>query len=138
MPRWTVRQGVPGARGKGAAMRVVLRVLLAEFAVTWVILLAGWMRVAAQIRPFALATLRARLGRRWWRTGLGLLIGLPVVAGWPAMFRLSPAWAQEIHGNWLNLAIPWWLLVGVGGAVFLLTELSAARQDRWQASSAQD
>ncbi|MGP8000479.1 MAG: hypothetical protein ACLPKI_24625 [Streptosporangiaceae bacterium] len=119
-------------------MRVVLRVVLCEFAVTWVMLLVGWMRVAAQIRPFAVDTVRARLGRRRWRTGLGLLIGLPVVAGWPVLFRLSPVWAQEIHGDWLNLAIPWWLLVGVGGGLLLAGELSAARQARWQASSAGD
>jgi len=111
-------------------MRLVLRVLLGEFALTWVVLLAGWVRLAAQIWPFARDSLRAGFRGRAWRAGLGLLVGLPVVAGWPVLFLVSPVWAAATHGDWLKIAIPWWLIVGAGGAVVLVAELTAARTER--------
>jgi hypothetical protein len=111
-------------------MRLVLRVLLGEFALTSAVLLAGWIRLAAQIWPFARDSLRAGFRGRAWRAGLGLLVGLPVVAGWPVLFLVSPVWAAATHGDWLKIAIPWWLIVGAGGAVVLVAELTAARTER--------
>jgi hypothetical protein len=103
-------------------MRLVLRVLLVECALSWAMLLAGYVRVARQIWPFATARFRGRN----WRAGLGLLVGLPIIAGWPAMF-LARGLARPTHGDWLNLAIPWWLMIGVGGAVLLVvTKVRAA------------
>jgi hypothetical protein len=107
-------------------MRLLLRVLLGEFALSWAMLLAGWVRLATQIWPFARDSLRAGFRGRAWRTGLGLLVGLPVVAGWPVLFLVSPVWAAATHGDWLKIAIPWWLIVGAGGAVLLAAEFTAA------------
>ncbi len=102
-------------------MRLVLRVLFVECALSWAMLLAGYVRVAWQIWPFATAGFRGRN----WRLGLGLLIGLPVAAGWPAMF-LSSSLARSTHGNWLNLAIPWWITIGAAGLVLLIAKLGVA------------
>ncbi len=103
-------------------MRLVLRVLLVECALSWLLLLAGYVQVARQIWPFATARLRGRN----WRVGLGLLAGLPIVAGWPVMF-LARGVAGYTGGDWLNLAIPWWVLVGTGGTmVLVVTKLRAA------------
>lgn len=96
-------------------MRIVLRVLLVECALSWVMLLAGYVHVARQIWPFATARFRGRN----WRVGLGLLAGLPVAVGWPAMF-LARGLATSVHGDWLNLAIPWWVMLGAAGAVLLV------------------
>jgi hypothetical protein len=103
-------------------MRLVLRVLFVECALSWALLLAGYVRVAAQIWPFATAGFRGRD----WRVGLGVLVGLPIVAGWPAMFA-SPSLARATHGDWLNLAIPWWIMVGAAGSVLVVARLNAAR-----------
>ena len=103
-------------------MRIVLRVLLVECALSWVMLLAGYVGVARQIWPHATARFRGRN----WRVGLGLLIGLPLAAGWPAMF-LARGLATSTHGDWLNLAIPWWLILGAaGGVVLAVTKIRAA------------
>ncbi len=103
-------------------MRLVLRVLLVDFALSWVLLLAGYVQVARQIWPFATAGLRGRN----WRGALGLLAGLPVLAGWPAMF-LARGLATSTHGDWLNLAIPWWVMIGAAGAaVLVVTKVRAA------------
>jgi hypothetical protein len=103
-------------------MRLVLRVLFVECALSWVLLLAGYVRVAKQIWPFATAPFRGRN----WRVGLGLLVGLPVVAGWPAMFAARGV-AVSTGGDWLNLAIPWWVLIGTGGSLVLVAmKLTAA------------
>lgn len=96
-------------------MRVVLRVLLVECALSWVMLLAGYARVAQQIWPHATARFRGRN----WRVGLGLLVGLPIAAGWPAMF-LARGLGTSVHGDWLNLAIPWWVMLGAAGSVLLV------------------
>ena len=96
-------------------MRVVLRVLLVECALSWVLLLAGYARVAQQIWPHATARFRGRN----WRVGLGLLVGLPIAAGWPAMF-LARGLGRSVHGDWLNLAIPWWVMLGAAGSVLLV------------------
>lgn len=103
-------------------MRLVLRVLFVECALSWVLLLAGYVRVAQQIWPVATARFRGRN----WRVGLGLLVGLPIVAGWPVMF-LARGVATYTGGDWLNLAIPWWVLVGTAGSmVVVVTKLRAA------------
>jgi hypothetical protein len=103
-------------------MRLVLRVLLVECALSWVLLLAGYVQVARQIWPHATARFRGRN----WRAGLGLLIGLPIAAGWPVMF-LAPGQATSVHGDWLNLAIPWWVMLGAAGSVVLVvTKVRAA------------
>ncbi|MGE5289483.1 MAG: hypothetical protein ACM3ML_20245 [Micromonosporaceae bacterium] len=103
-------------------MRVVMRVLFFEFALSWALLLAGWIRVAVQIWPFVMGTLKAGFRGRAWRVGLGLLVGLPVVAGWPVL--LWPVQAEYMHGDWLKMAIPWWVLIGAVGSLLLATKVS--------------
>jgi hypothetical protein len=106
-------------------MRLVMRVLLFEFTVSSALVLAGWIRVTAQVWPFAMDSLKAGFGgrawaRTWartWRAGLGLLVGLPVVAGWPVL--LSPVLMKYTSGDWLTIAIPWWVLAGAVGALLL-------------------
>jgi len=98
-------------------MRLVLRVLFVEFALSWAMVLAGAVRVAAQIWPFARQSLAAGFQNRAWRVSLGLLVAVPVAAGWPALFL--PAQAQGAAGDWLKIAIPWWILLGALGAQLL-------------------
>jgi hypothetical protein len=106
-------------------MRLVMRVLLIESVLSWAMVLAGWTRIAVLIRPFALQSLQAVAWDRAWRVGLSLLVGLPIVAGWPVL--LKPALSGYTHGDWVNLAIPWWLLVGITGLFLLGAEIRAAR-----------
>jgi len=103
-------------------MRLVLRVLFVEFAVSWAMVLAGSAHVAMQIWPFVKRPLKIRLQSRAWRVGLGLMIAVPVVAGWPALFL--PAQAEYAAGDWLKIAIPWWVLIGVLGAELLVARLT--------------
>lgn len=103
-------------------MRLVLRVLFFEFALSWAMMLAGQVRVAMQAWPFAKRPLHARFHSRAWRMGLGLLMGIPVVAGWPALFSLAQP--ENVGGDWLKIAIPWWILVGVLGAEMLAARLT--------------
>ena len=107
-------------------MRFVLRVLFFEFALSWAMVLAGAARVAAQIWPFARQSFSAGFQNRAWRVGLGLLVAVPVVAGWPVMFM--PTQAQNAGGDWLKIAIPWWILVGVLGAQMLAAGLTGSRE----------
>lgn len=102
-------------------MRVVLRVLFFEFALSWAMVLAGPVRVAIQLCQLARQSGRRR--RRAWRLGAMLFIGIPVVAGWPALFL--PVQAQDAAGNWLKIAIPWWILIGALGAQALAVRLTA-------------
>ena len=104
-------------------MRLVLRVLFFEVVLSWAMLLAGSVHVAMQIWPFVKRSLKIRPQSRAWRVGLGLMIGIPVVAGWPALFL--PAQAEYAAGDWLKIAIPWWVLIGVLGAEMLLARLTA-------------
>lgn len=106
-------------------MRLVLRVLFFEFALSWALVLAGWIRVAVQVRPFLLGTRRAGAGRAW-RVGSGLLIGVPAV-GWPLLFRFSSVWAADVHRGWLNVAIAWWILLGVCGALVVVARVCEER-----------
>jgi hypothetical protein len=105
-------------------MRLVLRVLFCEFALSWALVVAGSMRVATQIWPFARQSLRAGLRSRAWRVSIGLLVVMPVVAGWPALF--IPSQAENAAGNWLKIAIPWWVLIGAIGAQLLAARFTKA------------
>lgn len=102
-------------------MRLVLRVLFFEFALSWAMVLAGPVRVAWQMVQFARQSARRR--RRAWRLGLSLLVAIPVVAGWPALFL--PVQAEDAAGNWLKIAIPWWILIGALGAQAVAVRLTA-------------
>lgn len=110
-------------------MRLVMRVLLVEFTLSSALLLAGWIRAAVQVWPFAMDSLKAgfdahprvRAWARNWRAGLGLLVGLPVVAGWPVL--LSPVLAKYTSGDWLNLAVVWWVLAGAFGGLLLAAKI---------------
>ena len=61
-------------------MRVVLRVLFFEFSLAWALLLAGSVRVTAQLLPFFTQTISAAWRDRW-RVRTGLLIGIPALGG---------------------------------------------------------
>ncbi len=106
-------------------MRLLLRVLFIECALSWVLVLAGYARVAQQIWPVATAHFRGRN----WRAGLGVLVGLPIVAGWPVLF-LARGVAVYTGGDWLNLAIPWWLMIGTGGSLVLVVMKVNAAESR--------
>jgi hypothetical protein len=114
--------GLP-CRREGAAVRLVLRVLFFEVALSWAMVLAGSVHVAIRIWPLVMHSLKARLRGHAWRVGLGLVIGIPVVAGWPALFL--PTQAQSAAGDWLKIAIPWWILLGALGAEVLAARLAA-------------
>jgi hypothetical protein len=104
-------------------MRLALRVLFFEFALWWAMVLAGSARVAVQIGPFVTQSLKPRLQSRACRVGLRLMIGIPVVAGWPALFL--PVQAEYAAGDWLKIAIPWWIVIGALSAEILLARLAA-------------
>jgi hypothetical protein len=106
-------------------MRLMLRVLLFEFVLSWAMVLAGLTRVASQICLVVGHSLPAPLRGRGWRTGLGLMIAIPVIAGWPVLFM--PAQAEYAAGDWLAIAIPWWILIGVLGLRVLALRLTADR-----------
>jgi hypothetical protein len=106
-------------------MRLVLRVLLFEFVLSWAMMLAGSIRVATQICAVAAHPLQACFRRRGWRVGLGLTIAIPVVAGWPALFL--PTQAEYASGDWLAIAIPWWVVIGTLGAEMLAVRLMARK-----------
>jgi hypothetical protein len=101
-------------------MRLVMRVLFFESALSWLIVLAGSIRVVAQVWPFAVDTLKAGFRGRAWRVGLGLL----VVAGWPVL--LSLVLAKYTSGDWLKVAAFWWLLTGALGCLLLVAKVSEA------------
>lgn len=104
-------------------MRLVLRVLFVEFALSWAMMLAGTTHVARLIWPVAARSAKTRFRSRAWRAGLGLAVAVPVVAGWPALFL--PSQAEYAGGNWLKIAVPWWVLVGALGAEMLVMRFTA-------------
>jgi hypothetical protein len=106
-------------------MRLVLRVLFVEFALSWAMVLAGSAHVARLVWPLVARSLKTRFRSRGWRVGLGLVVAIPVVAGWPVLFW--PAQAEYAGGNWLKIAIPWWVLIGALGAEMLMARLTADR-----------
>ncbi len=106
-------------------MRLVLRYLLIEFSLAWAMVLAGFIRAGVQIWQFFANSLRAGLRRRRWRLCLGLLVGLPVVAGWPLLFSLAEA--RPGYEAWLQgIAIPWWLVLGGIVSVHLVARAGKA------------
>ena len=115
-------------------MRLMLRILFFECALSSVVLVAGWVRVSVQVWPFAVGSLKARFGgRAWartWRTSLALLVGVPVVIGWPVL--LSSELARYTSGDWLKVAALWWVLVGAVGGLLLVAEAieAAPRAER--------
>jgi hypothetical protein len=114
-PRPEIR---PRLSSKKAAMRVVMRILFIEFSAAWVMVLAGMVRTGLQAVPLFAGTL-ATAGRRvGWRAGLGTLVGLPVVAGWPLLFWLIQA-EQGYHAWMKGIAIPWWIVLACCGLVVL-------------------
>jgi hypothetical protein len=106
-------------------MRLMLRVLLFEFVLSWAMVLAGLVRVAMQIWLLVRHSLSTRLRGRGWRMGLGIMIAIPVIAGWPVLFL--PTQAEYAAGDWLAIAIPWWILIGVLGLKMLAVRLTAGR-----------
>jgi hypothetical protein len=104
-------------------MRLVMRVLLFESALSWLVVLAGWIRVVGQVWPFAVGTLKAGFRGRAWRVGLGLL----VAAGWPV--PLSLVIAKHTPGDWLKVAALWWVLTGALGCLLLVAKGSEAASD---------
>jgi hypothetical protein len=105
-------------------MRLVIRVLIFESALSWAMILAGWVRIGFQVGPVALRGLKAGSLGRIWRVGLGLLIGLPVGVGWPVL--MSPALARYTSGDWLKLAVIWWVIVGAVGLLLLVAKVTEA------------
>jgi hypothetical protein len=66
---WWRGPAVVGARtAKGAAMRLVLRVLFFEVALSWTMVVAGWVHFAVRAWPFARNTLKAGFRRLWTNT----------------------------------------------------------------------
>jgi hypothetical protein len=53
------------------------------------------------------------------------MIAIPVIAGWPALFL--PTQAENAAGDWLTIAIPWWILIGVLGLRMFALRLTADR-----------
>ena len=106
-------------------MRLVLRILFVEFALSWAMVLAGPAHVARQLWPFVAGSVKTRFRSRAWRAGLCLVIAIPAVAGWPALFL--PAQQEYAGGDWLKIAVPWWVVVGALGAEMLVARLIADR-----------
>jgi hypothetical protein len=102
-------------------MRVVLRLLFFEFSLAWALLVAGSVRVTAQLWPL----FAQKVGAGWrdrWRVRTGLLIGIPITAGWPLLFSLGQA--RNGYQDWLQaIAFPWWIVVGVYGLRILLARV---------------
>jgi hypothetical protein len=107
-------------------MRLVVRVLLVESLLSWGIVLAGAVRAGVQVWSFLAETLAAAFRSRALRMGLGLLIGVPVVVGWPLLFRFVRA--QHVYQVWFNVAVWWWvLLAGTGAFVALAARVSTVK-----------
>ena len=105
-------------------MRFVVRVLLVESLLSWGMVLAGAMRAGAQILPFFVDSLAGAFRSRALRVGLGLLVGVPVVVGWPLLFQFVRE--QHVYQFWFNVAVWWWVLLGGTGAfVALAARVSA-------------
>ena len=107
-------------------MRLVVRILLAESLLSWGMVVAGALRTGAQMWSFFTESVMAAFRSRALRIGLGLLIGVPIVVGWPLLFRLVRA--QRVYQVWFNVALWWWVLLGgLGLFVALATKVSTAK-----------
>jgi hypothetical protein len=116
-------------------MRLVLRVLFFEFALSWAAVVAGCARVAVQIWPHVKEPLKAGFRSRALREGLGIAVGLAIVGGWPAL--LSPIHSGT-PGDWLAVAEPWWAIATPVCAVMLATKISEMRSRRAAVPAAGD
>jgi hypothetical protein len=120
----TSQGDLPGRR-KGH-MRLVLRVFLVESLLPWVLVLAGAVRTGLQIWSFSMDSVAAAFQSRALRMGLGFLIGVPIVVGWPLLFRFVRA--QHVYQLWFDVALWWWVLLGGTGAfVALAARVSAVK-----------
>ena len=103
-------------------MRVLLRILLIEFSVAWLLVLAGMVQAGLQALPFFahnVVSVVASAGRRiGWRRFLVFFVGGPIVVGWPLMFVLIET-DRGYHAWMRGIAIPWWIVVGCGGLMLL-------------------
>ena len=103
-------------------MRVLLRILLIEFSVAWLLVLAGMVQAGLQALPFFahnVVSVVASAGRRiGWRRFLVFFVGGPIVVGWPLMFVLMET-ERGYHAWMRGIAIPWWIVVGCGGLMLL-------------------
>jgi hypothetical protein len=107
-------------------MRVVLRALLVESLLSWAMVIAGAVRTGAQMWSFAADSVAAAVRSRAVRVGLGLVVGVPVVVGWPLLFRFVRA--QHVYQVWFSVAVWWWVLLGGTGAfVALAARVSAVK-----------
>ena len=105
-------------------MRLVMRVLLVESLLAWAMVLVGAARMGLQIWSLSADSVAAVFRRRALRMGLGLLIGVPVVVGWPVLFRFVRA--HHLYQVWFSVALWWWILLGgLGAFVALAARVSA-------------
>lgn len=87
-------------------MGVVARCLFTGLWRVWAQVAAESVSVGARFWPLVGGAIVAAARAR--RACLAVLIGVPVVAGWPLLYRTQP-------GDWLHIAVPWWILLGVTG-----------------------
>jgi hypothetical protein len=109
-------------------MRVVLRVLFFEFALSWTMVIAGCARVAVQVWPHVKDPLKAGFRSRALREGLGILVGLVVIAGWPALLSLIHTGTGA--GDWLDVAEPWWAIAGPVCCLMIAAKICEERSRR--------
>ena len=109
-------------------MRLVLRVLLIESLLSWGMVLAGAVRTGLQIWSFSMDSVAAAFQSRALRMGLGLLIGVPIVVGWPLLFRFVRA--QHVYQLWFDVALWWWVLLGGTGAFVALAASASTVKPR--------
>ena len=108
-------------------MRLVVRILLAESLLSWGMVVAGALRTGAQMWSIITDSVTAAFRSRALRMGLGLLIGVPVVVGWPLLFQFVRA--QNVYQVWFNVALWWWVLLGgLGAFVALAAKASTVKQ----------
>jgi len=102
-------------------MPLVVRLLFTGFWLAWARAVSRCVSAGVRIGPSfgraVMAGVRAR------RVCLGVLVGFPVVTGWPLLFLLI----QTRHGyrHWLQgIAIPWWIIIGATTLVLLAARAS--------------
>lgn len=108
-------------------MRIVLRILLVEFSVAWLMVLAGMVHAGLQALPFFARTIAAAGRRIGWHRFLGFSVGGPVVVGWPLLFWLMET--EKGYHLWMRgIAIPWWIVVGCSSLVILASRAQNSAQ----------
>jgi hypothetical protein len=116
-------------------MRLMVRILLAESLLSWGMVVAGALRTGAQMWTFFTDSVTAAFRSRALRMGLGLLIGVPVVVGWPLLFRFVRA--QHVYQVWFNVALWWWVLLGGLGAFVALAAKASTVKPRTEGRAAE-